>query len=86
MWGTGNMHDMELSMLNKLGKGKSTSTLKSFEVEFQPFVKEINAKEEAIRECADAATMERIRSCSSPLSFFLLFSSCIPSITTEGGV
>ena len=36
--------------------------LKSFDLEFQPFLEEINAKEEVIRECADAATMERIRS------------------------
>ena len=41
---------------------KFASTLKSFDIEFKPFIEEINAKEEAIRECADAATMERIRS------------------------
>ena len=41
---------------------KFASTLKSFDIEFQPFIDEINAKEGAIRECADAATMERIRS------------------------
>ena len=41
---------------------KFASILKSFDIEFQPFIEEINAKEEVIRECADAATMERIRS------------------------
>lgn len=37
------------------------NTLKSFDIEFQPFVEEINAKESVIRKCADTATMERIR-------------------------
>ena len=46
----------------KSGVKKFGSILKSFDVEFQPFIEEINAKEEVIRECADAATMERIRS------------------------
>ena len=46
----------------KLGVKKFTSILKSFDIEFQPFIEEINAKEGVIRECADAATMERIRS------------------------
>lgn len=41
---------------------KFTATLKSFDVEFQPFIEDINSKERAIREYADAATMERIRS------------------------
>lgn len=40
---------------------KAANTLKSFDIEFQPFVEEINAKESVIRKCADAATMERIR-------------------------
>ena len=40
-------------------------TLKSFEIEFQPFIEEINAKEGVIRQCADAATMDRIRSMAS---------------------
>ena len=35
--------------------------MKSFDLEFQPFIEEIEAKEGVIRECADAATMERIR-------------------------
>lgn len=38
------------------------NTLKSFDLEFQPFIEEINAKERVIREYADAATMERVRS------------------------
>lgn len=35
---------------------------KTFDVEFQPFIEEIHARERVIREYADAATMERIRS------------------------
>ena len=46
----------------KSGVKKFSSILKSFDIEFQPFIEEINAKEEVIQECADAATMERIRS------------------------
>ena len=45
----------------KLAMGKFATTLKSFDIEFQPFIEEINVKEAVIRECADAATMERIR-------------------------
>ena len=41
---------------------KLAITLKTFEIEFQPFIEEINAKEGVIRQCADAATMDRIRS------------------------
>ena len=41
---------------------KFAVTLKSFEIEFQPFIEEINTKEVVIRQCADAATMDRIRS------------------------
>ena len=40
---------------------KIASTLKSFNTEFQPFLNEINVKEEAISKYAGAATMERIR-------------------------
>jgi len=40
---------------------KAASALQSFEVEFQPFFEEINTKEGVIRECADAATMKRIK-------------------------
>ena len=39
---------------------KFTNILKSCDIEFQPFLEEINAKEKVIRECTDAATMERI--------------------------
>lgn len=35
---------------------------KTFDVEFLPFIEDIHARERAIREYADAATMERIRS------------------------
>ena len=41
---------------------KFASMFKPFDIEFQPFIEEISAKEEVIRECADAATMERVRS------------------------
>ena len=51
----------------KSGIKKFASIFKSFDVEFEPFIEEINAKEEAIRECADAATMERIRSMILPI-------------------
>ena len=37
------------------------NTLTPFNIEFQPFIQEINAKEGVIREYADAATMARIR-------------------------
>ena len=47
---------------SKLGMKKIANTLKSFDTEFQPFIEEIHAKERIIWECADAATMERIRS------------------------
>ena len=46
----------------ELGKEKFANTFRSFDVEFRPFIEEINVKEGVIRECADAATMERIRS------------------------
>ena len=51
---------------SKLVIKKLASALKSFDIEFQPFIDEINAKEGVIRECADAATMERIRSMYNP--------------------
>ena len=40
---------------------KFTSTLKSFNIEFQPLIEELNTKEEVISKCASAATMDRIR-------------------------
>jgi len=36
--------------------------LKPFAVEFQPFIDDITGKEKNVQECADMATMERIRS------------------------
>ena len=36
--------------------------LQTFDLEFRPFIKEIEAKEEVIREFAGAASMERVRS------------------------
>ena len=44
------------------GINKMTNVLKSFDIVFQPFIDEINTKEGVIRQCADAATMERVRS------------------------
>ena len=35
---------------------------KPFNVDVQPFIDEITEKEKMIRECADVATMERIKS------------------------
>ena len=40
---------------------KFAITLNSFAIEFQPFIEEINAKEGVIRQCADAATMDRVK-------------------------
>lgn len=37
------------------------SALKSFDLEFQPYIEEIHAKEGVIRQLADAATMKRVR-------------------------
>ena len=41
---------------------KLAITLKSFEIEFQPCIEEINTKEGVIRQCAEAATMDRVKS------------------------
>ena len=49
------------------GIQKLAKPLKSFDLEFQPFIEEINEKERVIRECADAATMARVRSKYSKL-------------------
>ena len=35
--------------------------IKPFTVEFQPFIDDINNDAKTIRECADAATMKRIK-------------------------
>lgn len=48
------------------GIKKVGNVLKSFDIEFQPFIDEIDAKEGVIRECADAATMERVKSKYNP--------------------
>jgi len=57
------VHDIPMDYSDtRLGIKKFASTLKSFDIEFQPFIEEINTKEGVIREFADAATMERIRS------------------------
>lgn len=44
------------------GMKKVGNTFKPFDIEFGPFIEEINAREKVIRECADGATMERIKS------------------------
>ena len=41
---------------------KIINALRSFDIEFQPFIEEIDAKEGVLRRCADAATMERVKS------------------------
>lgn len=66
------LHNMVLGIIYtelKLGIEKITKILKPFDIEFQPFIDEINAKEGAIRRCADAATMERIKSKISAYTF-----------------
>ena len=35
--------------------------LKPFAIEFQPFIDDITRKEKTVQECADMATMERVR-------------------------
>ena len=40
---------------------KLTNILKPFDVEFQPFIQEIDTREAVIQRYADAATMGRIR-------------------------
>ena len=40
---------------------KFTNMFKPFDIEFQPFIQEIDAKEVVIQKCADVATMERIK-------------------------
>ena len=47
---------------SQLGIKKIANTLKPFDLEFQPYIEEINAKEGDIRKYADAASMERIKS------------------------
>ena len=42
-------------------KKQISSALKSYNVVFQPIITEISAKEEVIRQYADAATMGRVR-------------------------
>ena len=44
------------------GVKKLAKPLKAFDLEFQPFIEEINAKELVIREFAGAATMGRVKS------------------------
>ena len=41
--------------------GGFASTSKSFNIEFQPLIEEMNTKEEVVSKCASLATMDRIR-------------------------
>ena len=52
---------MSLHWYTKSGPGieKFAITLKSFDIEFQPFLEEINTKEGVIRECADVERIMR---------------------------
>ena len=43
------------------GVKKLGNVLKPFTIEFRPYVEDINEKAGAVRECADQATMHRIR-------------------------
>lgn len=45
-----------------LGIRRVANMWKPFNVDVQPFIDEITKKEKMIRECADVATMERVRS------------------------
>ena len=38
-----------------------TGTSKSFNIEFQPLIEEMNTKEEVVSKCASLATMDKIR-------------------------
>ena len=67
---------IKLPILNEPGIKKIASKLKSFDLEFQPFIDEVNAKEGVIRECADAATMERVRSKCNPMTRLPFHISC----------
>ena len=48
--------------LSRLGITKIQNVLKPFDVEFGPLIADIDARERVIRECADGATMARIKS------------------------
>ena len=49
-----------------LGLKQLVNMLKPFAIRMQPFIDQIAMKEEAIRDCADRATMENIRSVYTP--------------------
>ena len=55
-----NRHEVILNRPSSAMK-KFTSTLKSFNTEFQPLIEEMKTKEEVILKCASAATMHCIR-------------------------
>ncbi|KAF8421781.1 hypothetical protein EV426DRAFT_188583 [Tirmania nivea] len=47
---------------------KAVDMLKPFAIEFQPFIDDITGKEKTVQECADMATMERIRRSSEKMA------------------
>ena len=53
----------------RLGVKKLANIFQPFDLEFQPYIKEIDAKEGVIRELAGAATMRRIGSMYSYMVF-----------------
>ena len=59
----------------RLGAKKLANMLQLFDLEFLPFITEIDAKEEVIREFADAATMKRIGSMYSSTHSVWLYSA-----------
>ena len=62
--------------------------LKPFAITMQPFIDEITIKERAIRDCANRATMENIRSvyiCSNPLIDKVIANECLKNLTEMDG-
>ena len=53
------------------------NALKPFDIEFQPFIEEINVKEGVIRKFADAATMARVKSTYIPVLHTAIVSNII---------
>jgi len=58
---------------------KAVNMLKPFAIEFQPFINDITGKEKTIQECADMATMERIRG-------MFIYHECLSAAYTEGSI
>ena len=77
MWNIYYTSTIKFTKLQLGWKKKFSTTLKSYDIVFRPLIQEISAKEEVIREYADAATMGRVRRMLS-LPFFSLFCSSTP--------